>query len=343
MYMSYPYSNALTTCITFGNLIKADAITQPTEFPTYMVLSNHLIDGGRDDGQLHNLMTKQADGTYEITFNNVWRKNFVSVHIWAFTGVDEQGNNISNSASDTKYINILQTCDVTVNFDPATKKISVYGTPEYVSSVTYEDINRFHIMGNGDGGWLNDISYDEMYDGENSMTEISPNVYSIEFREVEQNDELGFVFVSDEASNFMLGGTFVDYLTEASAKFVNGYQPIVINNPYEFADITITLDMTNFDFETMQGASFTVEIVDRTPVFIGDANRDGKIDVNDVTVVQKHIAQIVDLSVDEHKQIAADTDYNGEINITDVTYIQQYLCKNYGSSAGCGNRKSFYR
>lgn len=56
---------------------------------------------------------------------------------------------------------------------------------------------------------------------------------------------------------------------------------------------------------------------------IGDANLDGKVNINDVTAIQKHIADINKLSDTAAK--FADSDKNGSISIKDATYIQKYL------------------
>lgn len=55
---------------------------------------------------------------------------------------------------------------------------------------------------------------------------------------------------------------------------------------------------------------------------LGDANGDGKVNINDVTMIQKHLAGIsvnIDLS-------QCDTDRSGDISIKDATVIQKYLC-----------------
>ena len=56
---------------------------------------------------------------------------------------------------------------------------------------------------------------------------------------------------------------------------------------------------------------------------IGDVNLDGKINILDVTAIQKHLAQIITL---ENNALAlADTNADDKINILDATQIQKYL------------------
>ena len=56
---------------------------------------------------------------------------------------------------------------------------------------------------------------------------------------------------------------------------------------------------------------------------LGDVNSDSTISVSDATLLQKYIANLVDLSDEQLK--AADFDQDGTVNISDVTAIQQYL------------------
>ena len=56
---------------------------------------------------------------------------------------------------------------------------------------------------------------------------------------------------------------------------------------------------------------------------LGDVNLDGQITIDDVTLAQKYLANLIDLS--EQSQKNADIDKNGQINIDDVTDIQKYM------------------
>lgn len=60
-------------------------------------------------------------------------------------------------------------------------------------------------------------------------------------------------------------------------------------------------------------------------VMLGDADRSGYISINDVTTIQRHIADL------EHLEgiylYAADVNLNGVVDITDATEIQRYLAE----------------
>lgn len=60
-----------------------------------------------------------------------------------------------------------------------------------------------------------------------------------------------------------------------------------------------------------------------TGLGLGDVNCDGLINIDDATMMQKHIADMVSLS--EEQITYADIDLDGEITILDVTGLQKYL------------------
>lgn len=51
----------------------------------------------------------------------------------------------------------------------------------------------------------------------------------------------------------------------------------------------------------------------------GDVNMDGKIDIKDSTLIQKHLAEIDTL--DKNQCVLADINNDGEVDITDATMI----------------------
>ena len=61
------------------------------------------------------------------------------------------------------------------------------------------------------------------------------------------------------------------------------------------------------------------------PLTLGDLNSDGDINIKDVTMIQKHIAELEQLS--KNQSICADTNGDGTINIHDATLIQKYIVK----------------
>ena len=58
---------------------------------------------------------------------------------------------------------------------------------------------------------------------------------------------------------------------------------------------------------------------------IGDANGDGKIDISDVTAIQRHVSEYEILTGDRF--IAADCNADGKISIDDATLLQRFLAE----------------
>lgn len=56
---------------------------------------------------------------------------------------------------------------------------------------------------------------------------------------------------------------------------------------------------------------------------LGDVNGDGNISIDDVTDIQKYMAEMLDFTYEQIQ--LADTDRNGEVTIDDVTLIQKHL------------------
>ena len=60
-------------------------------------------------------------------------------------------------------------------------------------------------------------------------------------------------------------------------------------------------------------------------MLIGDTDLDGHITINDVTSIQRHLAEM-HIFTDEQLALA-DTNGDGEININDATHLQKYLAE----------------
>ena len=58
---------------------------------------------------------------------------------------------------------------------------------------------------------------------------------------------------------------------------------------------------------------------------IGDANLDGKINIRDVTAIQRHIADIEKFN--DAQLAVADTNGDGAVDISDATHLQRYLAE----------------
>lgn len=107
-------------------------------------------------------------------------------------------------------------------------------------------------------------------------------------------------------------------------------------------NILITFDVKNLIVRTDDGDKMPVrnsEVLD-TPLNIklGDANLDGVVNINDVTLVQRYLADyinqdgkpLIDVS-DPLSLYVADVNDDGRISIKDVTAVQSYLADYFES------------
>ncbi len=90
------------------------------------------------------------------------------------------------------------------------------------------------------------------------------------------------------------------------------------------------------------GASGIAVIYNKEPdtpdLLIGDTSLDEHLDVDDATLIQRHLDAIITLPDD--KQLAADADRDGQVTIVDATAIQWYLAEMDYSGSKVGKRLS---
>ena len=81
-----------------------------------------------------------------------------------------------------------------------------------------------------------------------------------------------------------------------------------VENPEKYGEFAIDIEHSN-----------ELELI------IGDVNGDEKVDITDATLIQKAIAELIELSDVQKK--AADTNTDGKVDITDATMIQKYIAE----------------
>lgn len=120
---------------------------------------------------------------------------------------------------------------------------------------------------------------------------------------------------------------------------------VVLKDGYTLDSVTATgayknvkdTDVENTYRITKISGEVTVNITTKkseTPAtcLIGDATGDGKIDIRDVTAIQRHCAEYD--ALDGVYALAADVDQDGSITVADATCIQMYLAE---FTSGCGS------
>lgn len=91
------------------------------------------------------------------------------------------------------------------------------------------------------------------------------------------------------------------------------------------SDISISYDAENVFDSSFNNVSFSTssgQITVNKPIS-GDVNKDGSVTIQDATVLQKYLANIVNF--DDEQLSVADTNGDGNISIADATQIQKYL------------------
>ena len=307
----------------------------------------YVITGGSDwldgwspavDGYV---MTKQDDGTYTIDVPDVpaGTANY-SLKVVKFVGGDEaQKEWIGVNGTDYN-CDFMQTADgdVTVTFVPETKEIKVTG--DGVAPAEYP-IDKITAVGSGQGGFLYDISWDPDA-ADNKMDETSEGVYSITFDEVAANAEYQFKFAANGGWGMNWGyvpESEITFGTPIAAQY-NANDNIVFTpeSENEYVTITLTLDITNWNKVTKEGATYTItveEIPEPELPIIGDVNGDGKVDTVDATAIQQYS---IDLPVDGFNAELADVNGDGRISILDATCVQKYAA-DYKEGIGNAGQK----
>ncbi len=88
-------------------------------------------------------------------------------------------------------------------------------------------------------------------------------------------------------------------------------------------------DKSSDNTDTSTGKDITTDTADDTDkIMYGDANCDGEITMEDVTTIQKYLAELVKLeSFGKNAAVNADVDGSGKVDLVDVVTIQRYIAK----------------
>jgi len=267
----------LAVMLVFSMCVTAVSVSAAETAATYIVAGAQELCGlgatgyGWDPTDTTNAMTANDDGTYSKVYTDVAVQNDYQVKV---TTTDAEGTTTwygIDGGADNLTFHVVEVCDVTVTFDPATLKLTVTG--DGVKIPTGLDIDAIRTVGNGDGTWLNGANWDTA-DDSNMMTEVAPNVYEITYKEMEEFDNYQVKFAANGSWAVNWGGVYEGSGVVSPAVF-NGNDNITVEVPYEMADVTIRLDLTAFDYATKEGATFTITVEDKTPASVsvfGDIN-----------------------------------------------------------------------
>ena len=132
------------------------------------------------------------------------------------------------------------------------------------------------------------------------------------------------------------------YTTSVSSVSKGKYATLIIPFKSEYMDdngyVSVRVISKADDYcdynNTDMFAYFNESKFDNPDIIVGDLNNDGAITIDDVTLVQRYIAYLVDF--DETQVNLADVNHDGKISILDATAIQYYLSEITAKSGYCG-------
>ena len=241
------------------------AISVSAADTTYVVAGAEELCGvlwkGSPEEAPANVMTDNGDGTYTKVFTNVQPASGLTLKV-VENGADGSQNWIGDATGNNITFNVTAASDVTVKFDSSTKEITVTG--DGVQFVTNLDIKSINAVGNGDpedAAWLNGAAWDP---AANPMTEVSEKVYEITFKNVPEFNNYQVKFAANGGWTDSWGSAAENFTPESGVEFDAAYngENLTVNVPYEFADVTLKLDLTNFDYATKAGAKATVTVTE---------------------------------------------------------------------------------
>ena len=255
----------------------------PAADPIYVVAGSEEFAGlkwiGDPVGGAQNVMTKDGD-LYTKTFTATPAgKDYQIKVVKNVEGTDpETGDKVWNQTwfgigeeyKDNLTFNVTDTCDVTVTFNPATNEINVTG--DNVKVVTDLEVEYITAVGNGYEGWLNGVAWG-VDAASNKMDKIADKVYKISYTNVVSSDSYEFKFAANgswAASWGLPEGNNGAPVGENYALTYNGENMVLdtVALGYEEGtplDVTLTLDLTNFDYPSKQGAKAFIQVTPQAP------------------------------------------------------------------------------
>ncbi len=259
----------------------------------------------------YNVMTKVGD-VYKITFYYVKPCDIIEFKIVEY----DYGKGsiwIGDISDRCFHFTVLEQCNVTITYNPETEVVDFYG--DHIQLITSPFLSKVTVAGNGTGNWLNGVEW-KPEDNSNVMTELEDKLYQVTYEDVEAGDNYQFKFTADGSWADNWSGIFESFGKETNAVYNDGDN--ILFSLTEKSDVTITLDLREFDFVSKQGAKFKIDIGK-----LGDVNTDGTINITDATDIMKYSAELIDETQINLKY--ADVNGDGIVNVLDATAIQKTL------------------
>ena len=324
--------------------------TEPVDETQYVVAGVESLTGYEWQGSPalapENVMTKDGD-IYTLTYKNVpvakdyQFKIVENVPGEVVDGVQQWSQNwIGYNGTDNNVtFKVDKECDVTITYNPATKEIGVTGDSAEI--VTDMEIDYVVAVGNGVDNWLNGQAW--IVDAEqNIMTEVADRVYQITFKDVDSYENYQFKFAANGswAANWGLPVQDVAPVGNDFDLSFNAQNMIIDTVSLGYVgtvDITITLDLSNFNYLEGTGAKANVKVDGTRVPLLGDADGDYSITVMDATMIQRIAIGFLNIDADSEAFKVCDANEDGRISVKDSTMVQKYAVKGFNNTGNVGS------
>ena len=224
--------------------------TEPAPEGTYYVAGVPALCGSEwvaaDEA---NLMTWNGES---CLFEKVYPA--VPAGTYQFKVTDGTWNNTWGKDGQNYTFEVTAVCDVTVTFEPNSKAVNAAG--DSVAAVTSLEISSITAVGAGKGNFLSGKSWD-VAAAVNHMT-ANGSVYTITYENV-ASGTYEVKFAANDSWNDNWGSTGSAYAGGTAEAVYNGQNiKVTVAEP---ANITLTLDLTNFTYATKNGATYAIDMV----------------------------------------------------------------------------------
>ena len=97
----------------------------------------------------------------------------------------------------------------------------------------------------------------------------------------------------------------------------------IVSSAFRNDNVTIGCYFNSYAYQFAKDNNIPYKLLDK--FLLGDANGDGSVNINDVTTIQRHLAQLE--QIEEIYLYAADANQDGTLDISDATTLQMYLAE----------------
>lgn len=193
-----------------------------------------------------NAMTLQGD-VYVKTYTNV------AAGTYQFKVVKNGSEWIGKDGNNVEFA-VETTCDVTITFNPADYSITVTGAGVIKATL---NVTAMYAVGNGSDVWLNGANWDTSA-AANKMTQIGDAKWTITYTNVPAGNNYQFKFAANGTWDHSWGGAYTAS-GEVSEAWYNAQTNITLSLT-ETSNVTLVIDLSEYDHETKLGATFTVTV-----------------------------------------------------------------------------------